>query len=92
MLNLFRAIIARVKALLATSAALELEATDYDGRGAFRCRQSEAFQRVGAVNWLTLSAVRAVTGLPLPKTPKAAILASHPTRIGGVSVDCDGWA
>jgi hypothetical protein len=29
--------------------------------------------------------VRALTGLPLPETPKAVILAPHPTPIGGMS-------
>ena len=52
------------------------KATYHDGSDAFGCRQSEASQRLGAVNWLSWTpAVHRVTDLPLLKTPEAPILA-----------------
>jgi hypothetical protein len=58
-----------------------------DGRGASRCRQSKAFGRLGAVNWLSWTpVVHAVIDLSLPKSPEAAILAPQSTRNRGMSV------
>jgi hypothetical protein len=58
-----------------------------DGRGASRCRQSKAFGRLGAVNWLSWTpVVHAVIDLSLPKTPEAAILAPQSTRNRGMAV------
>ena len=39
-----------------------------------------AFQRLGPVNWLVRLLLHAVTDLPLPKAPEAAILAPRRTR------------
>jgi len=62
------------------------DATGDDGRGASRCRQRRAFQRLGAAGWLFRPpATHSARDLPLPNTPKGTILASQRPGIRGMS-------
>jgi hypothetical protein len=84
-------LIARLRAPpLRHDRAIASDATN-DGTGVPRCRRSNTFRRVAAVNWqLRPPDAHAARDLPLLKTPERAILASQ--LPGGGVKTLRGWS